>query len=84
MIEARRLQRLFERVWETRRNCRFEDLARLLLAVGFEKHHPSGSHVVFRHGIHKLSIPARSPVNREYVKMSIRAVKEILENGQAR
>jgi len=37
MIETKRLQRLFDRVWATRKNCDFTDVRRLPIAIGFQE-----------------------------------------------
>jgi hypothetical protein len=81
MIEARRLQRLFDRVVETRCNCSFEDIERLLVAVGFDRRNARGSHVRFNLRTWSLSIPRRSLIKRVYVDGVIEVVREVLKDG---
>lgn len=63
----KRLQRLYDRVSKTRKNCRYEDLERLLLAAGFTLRKTSGSHMIFKRGSDILSVPKRKPVKEHYV-----------------
>ena len=44
MVDSKRVQRLYDQVHRTRKNCSFEDLERLLLAVGFTERRTKGSH----------------------------------------
>ena len=84
VIETKRLQRLFDRVWDTRKNCDFADVRRLLVAIGFQWRQGRGSHVVFRLDRWWLVIPRRNPVGIEYVVEAIGAAKEILQHGKER
>ena len=84
MIETKRLQRLFDRGWDTRKNCDFADVRRLLIAIGFHHRQGRGSHVVFRLDQWWLVIPQQSPVGWQYVDDVIDAVKEILQRGKER
>ena len=50
LVESKRIQRLYEQVVAHRKNCSFEDLESLLLALGFTERKTSGSHVFFKRG----------------------------------
>jgi len=54
-------------VVRNRKNCPFEDLERLLRAVGFVVRKPGGSHAIFKRGGVTISIPMRRPVREHYV-----------------
>jgi len=81
VIEARRLQRLYDCVWVTQRNCRFEDIRLLLLAVGLRERPARGSHVTFSLEAWHLTIPTHDPVPRYYVKRALKLAKEIMQRG---
>lgn len=72
----KRIGRLLEQVERTQSNCSFEDLARLLEALGYEVRVAGSSHHVFRKpGRQPLSIPKAKPVKRIYVKAVLAAVR---------
>lgn len=68
LIETKRVSRLLEQVQKNRKNCDFEDLKRLLLALGFTERKTAGSHVIFKRGACTISIPKRKPVKENYVE----------------
>jgi predicted RNA binding protein YcfA (HicA-like mRNA interferase family) len=72
----KRLQRLFDQVVKNRKNCRYEDLERLLLAAGFTLRRARGSHIIFKHGSKILSVPKRRPVREHYVDEVISMIAE--------
>jgi predicted RNA binding protein YcfA (HicA-like mRNA interferase family) len=59
MAESKLVQRLYEQVVRTRKNCAFEDIERLLLAAGFTERRGKGSHRIFKLGTITISIPER-------------------------
>lgn len=73
--EQRRIERLYERVVATRKNCRFDDLGRLLVACGFVAGAPrsGSSHVTFRRPasssrpVQRITVPQHRPVGTRYV-----------------
>jgi hypothetical protein len=70
----RRQERLLEKVRETRGNCRFYDLSRMLEAFGYVRRKIASSHVIFRRpGSLALSIPKRTPLKRFYVEAALAA-----------
>jgi len=68
LVDSKRAQRLLETVLANRKNCRFEDLAALLEAVGFTQRAGKGSHVIFKRGAVTLTMPRRKPVKEVYVE----------------
>ncbi|MBV8162809.1 MAG: type II toxin-antitoxin system HicA family toxin [Candidatus Eremiobacteraeota bacterium] len=73
----KRLQRLYDQVARNRKNCRYEDLERLLLAAGFTLRKTSGSHMVFKRGSDILSVPKRRPVKEHYVDEALAIISKI-------
>ncbi len=81
LIESKRTERLYEQVVKTRKNCRFEDIERLLLALGFVVRKSGGSHVIFKRGDKTISVPNHRPVKEHYVEEVIRLTIELLNTG---
>jgi predicted RNA binding protein YcfA (HicA-like mRNA interferase family) len=79
LIESKRVQRLYDRVLATRKNCAFEDLEALLLAVGFTGRKTSGSHIFFKKGSIAISVPKRKPVKETYVDQALALVERSLD-----
>jgi predicted RNA binding protein YcfA (HicA-like mRNA interferase family) len=77
MAESKRVQRLYEQVVRTRKNCAFEDIERLLLAAGFTERRGKGSHRIFKLGTITISIPERRPVKENYVEHVLALLQEI-------
>jgi predicted RNA binding protein YcfA (HicA-like mRNA interferase family) len=77
MVESKRIQRLYDQVLRTRKNCSFEDIERLLLALGFDERKASGSHRIFKRGRIVISIPQRRPVKENYVEHVLAIVDEL-------
>jgi predicted RNA binding protein YcfA (HicA-like mRNA interferase family) len=77
MAESRRVQRLYEQVVRTRKNCAFEDIERLLLAVGFTERKGKGSHRIFKLGTITITIPERKPVKENYVEHVLALLQEL-------
>lgn len=70
-------QRPYEQILRTRKNCAFEDIERLLLALGFTERKASGSHRVFKLERIVISVPERRPVKENYVDQVIGIVQEL-------
>jgi len=81
LIESKRIERLYEQVVKTRKNCAFEDLERLLLALGFVERKAGGSHHIFKLGEKTISVPKRRPVKEHYVDEVLRLTMDILRDG---
>ncbi len=75
--ESNRVQRLYERVQRTRKNCAFEDVERLLLALGFVERRGKGSHRTFKRGNVVVVIPQNRPVKENYVAHVITIVQNL-------
>jgi predicted RNA binding protein YcfA (HicA-like mRNA interferase family) len=69
---------LLAAVRQNRHNCRFEDLERLLLALGFTVRRTSASHVIFKRGATKISIPQRKPVKEVYVDLVLDLIAPVI------
>jgi len=78
LVESKRVQRHLDRVLATRKNCSFEDIEALLLAVGFVVRKTSGSHVIFKKGTLTISVPRRKPVKETYVEQVLDLVEQAL------
>jgi predicted RNA binding protein YcfA (HicA-like mRNA interferase family) len=76
---SRRVERLLARVKSTRKNCTFDDLEALLLAVGFMERKSSGSHVFFKKGPLAISVPKRKPVKENYIEQVLELVGRSLD-----
>ncbi len=74
LIESKRVQRLFV---SNQKNCPFEDLERLLVAVGFVVRKTSGSHVIFKRGALAISVPRRNPVKETYIKQALALIDQV-------
>ena len=77
LVDSKRVQRLYDQVLSTRKNCAFEDLQRLLLAAGFIERKARGSHRIFKLGRVAISVPERRPVKENYVDQVIAILQEL-------
>lgn len=78
LIESKRVQRLREQVVASRKNCSYDDLERLLLAVGFTVRKTGGSHRVFKMGRLTITVPERKPVKEVYVDLALDLIDQAL------
>lgn len=78
LIDSKRTQRLYDQVAVNRKDCAYDDLERLLEAVGFVKRVPRGGgcHVIFKRGTATLSVPRRKPLKEHYVDEALRLIDE--------
>jgi hypothetical protein len=77
-------ERLRQRVEQSPKQVRFDDLDALLRAYGFEVRRPGsgGSHHFYHRGSHLLSVPKRRPHLREYVvRRALSMLREIDAEG---
>lgn len=78
-VESKRVQRLYEQIVQNRKNCSFEELERLLLALDFTERAAKGSHVFSKRGRIAISIPKHKSVKEHYVEQILAIVVEIGE-----
>jgi hypothetical protein len=69
---------LLEALTSNRFNCRFDDVERLLLALGCSRRKTSGSHVIFALESRIISVPKRTPLKQVYVDHLLELVKPLL------
>ncbi len=77
LFDSKRVQRLYEHVVSNQKNCPFDDLERLLVAVGFVARKASGSHVFFKRGALAISVPRRNPVKETYIKQALALIDQV-------
>jgi len=77
-LAQKRIRRLLEKVAENPKNCKFENLARLLEAVGFEHRTTRGSHHYFKRGLLRIPVPFRRPLKEHYVNEALKLVRQVL------
>jgi predicted RNA binding protein YcfA (HicA-like mRNA interferase family) len=77
LVETKRVQRLYEQVVSTRKNCSYDDLEALLLAVGFTVRKASGSHRIFKNGSLVITVPERKPVKEVYVEHALDLIERL-------
>jgi predicted RNA binding protein YcfA (HicA-like mRNA interferase family) len=63
-------------VRRTRKNCSYDDLERLLLALGFTVRKTKGSHRIFSETEITISVPERKPVKENYVDAVLALIQE--------
>lgn len=67
-----------ERMRQNPKAVRFEELEAALLEAGFERRQEGGSHVIYRLGAYRFTIPRRRPfVNAVYVKQVLLVLDEL-------
>jgi predicted RNA binding protein YcfA (HicA-like mRNA interferase family) len=77
--ESKRVKRHLDRVLATRKNCSFDNLKALLVAVGFTERKTSGSHVIFKLRTYTISVPRRNPVRETYVEQVLDIVDAVFQ-----
>lgn len=76
-------EKALEKLRQNPRNVRFEDLATVLLSLGFEmKEGGKGSHAVFKlPGKHPLTVPRKKPfIKPIYVKLALELIDTLVED----
>lgn len=76
-IDSRWTQRLLARIVQTRNNCAFEDVRRLLLAAGFTERDGPGMHRTFTLGRVAIAIPLRRSVKEHYADRVIAILQQL-------
>ena len=77
--------KLLDDILKKNKNLRFEDLAKVLLKMGYVKNQPKGgsSHYTFRKaGKMPITIPKSVPINKAYIEM-VRNILVEFENEEA-
>ena len=67
-----KLEKLIEKIMKLDKNLRFDELAKVLVKLGYKQSQPSGgsSHHNFRKDKKTpITIPTKNPVNSVYVKL---------------
>ena len=67
-----KLEKLIEKILKLDRNLRFEELAKILIKLGYKQNQPKGgsSHYIFRKdSFPPISIPKDSPIKIAYVEL---------------
>lgn len=72
----KRYERLLDAVRSNRKNCRYEDIERLLVYLGFTVRGEATSHRIFTKGSQRVVIPKRRPVKEHYVREVLQAIGE--------
>jgi hypothetical protein len=77
LIDSKRAQRLYDQVRKHRKNCRFDDIYHLLLALGFTARKPrsGSSHWTFTRGSLRITVPEHRPVGTVYVDRLIAMIE---------
>lgn len=75
--EEKRIQRLVEKIVRNRKTCSFDDLRRLLEAVGFTNRTGRGSHEIFKRGALRIAVPRRRPLKEHYVMEALRLIEAL-------
>jgi len=71
--------KLLNEVINLNKNLRFEELAKILLRIGYTQSQPKGgsSHYIFRKkGKNPISIPKGTPIKRAYIELVRIAINE--------
>ena len=74
-----RWDKLIDEILKLNKNLRFDELAKVLLSMGYEKNQPRGgsSHYTFRKtGKLPITIPKTTPMNKSYIEMVRNAINE--------
>ncbi|MBE0409323.1 MAG: type II toxin-antitoxin system HicA family toxin [Anaerolineales bacterium] len=72
-----RFEKAIQRLRQNPKNVKFEEIENILLRLGFEKRHASGSHATFRKsGYRPLTVPYKKPfVKPSYVKLLLKTLE---------
>lgn len=73
-----RKEKLLAKMRRNPKNIRPEELERMLLQLGFEKRQGSGSHVVYKQGGYRITVPYRKPFLKPiYIKLALEIIGEL-------
>lgn len=77
-----RLEKLYQRIKNSPKQVRFDELRKLLLRAGFKERQPrsGSSHYTYTKGGKVITVPKDNPVKPEYVKEAIRALEGELDS----
>ena len=71
--------KLIDEILRLNKNLRFEELAKVLIRIGYEQNQPKGgsSHYTFRkNGKPPIAIPKSTPMKKAYIKFVRNAIVE--------
>ena len=71
--------KLVEEIMALNKNLRFDELAKVLVRIGYTQSQPKGgsSHYIFRkEGRPPISLPKTMPMKRAYIELVAAAIKE--------
>jgi hypothetical protein len=72
--------KLLAKIRQNPKHVRFDDLEKILLALGFDRRQPGSSHVTFTLGKHIITIPLKKPfVKPHYVHLVIDFLDSLAE-----
>lgn len=73
-------EKALEKLRQNPKNVRFEELAEILIGLGFVEKPGKGSHSKFVYGVHVLVIPKRKPFLKPiYITLALQVIDEILD-----
>ena len=79
-----KLEKLLERIKNSPKQVRFDELDKLLIKVGFERRQPRGgsSHYIYIKGSARVTVPFHQPhIGEAYVKLVIKILEgEIMDD----
>jgi predicted RNA binding protein YcfA (HicA-like mRNA interferase family) len=71
-------EKLLAKLRQNPKNIRPEELEQLLLWLGFEKREGKGSHIVYKRGEYRLTVPYKKPFLKPiYIKLALEMIDEL-------
>ena len=73
-------EKLINRLYDLDPSLRYEELEKILISYGFEKHETKGgsSHITFRkQGMNPITIPRHSPLKKQYILLVKNAIEYV-------
>ncbi len=83
--ELSKLKKLLEKIRNSPRQVRFEEIDKILLHYGFAKRQPRGvsSHYTYKLGGVRVTIPFEQPhIKLSYVELALEALEGVIENDE--
>ncbi|HZO94197.1 MAG TPA: type II toxin-antitoxin system HicA family toxin [Candidatus Baltobacteraceae bacterium] len=80
LVDSKRTKRLYDAVLAHRKDCDFESIQRLLLALGFSERKTGGSHHTYTLRLPdgrtlRITVPKHRPVKKHYVNALIEMIE---------
>lgn len=70
--------KLLAKLRQNPKNIRPEELEQVLLWLGFEKREGRGSHIVYKRGEYRLTVPYKKPFLKPiYIKLALEIIDEL-------